>query len=275
MPAPGPSLRPRSRRITHRVERWLRCTERCLPPRRGPRSRRRAAEDARASDPRRAVRRAARCVCARGDRAAGARRPRRADLRDGRRGQLQQRVGGDGHPGRRDQGAPEARRARGLSHRRLRCQRRGVGGRPRRHPGQGRRRGRRPLRDVGGRRSVDRRRQGSDARDEPEDLGLRVQLGQLRAVHAGAGSSVPAQAAPPDLGAGGGVHAGRGHRLSDAARLAAQRGRPGRAGPGVGRRRRARIDGDPDRARRRGRGRSRWSRATRRTSSARSSARSA
>jgi hypothetical protein len=128
----------------------------------------------------------------------------------------------------------------------------GSGGRQR----QGRRRGGRPLRHVGARRSVGRRRQGSDAGAVADHLGLRVELGQLRAVHQGAGSPVPAQAAAAHLGGGRGVHAGRRDRLPHAARLAAQRGRPRRPGVDLGRRRRPRLDGDPDRqGRRRARGR--------------------
>ena len=75
----------------------------------------------------------------------------------------------------------------------------------------------------------------------PADLGLRVELGQLRAVHEGPGSPVRAQAGAADVGRGGGVHARRRDRVPHAARLAAERRQPRRSGPGVGRRRRARA----------------------------------
>jgi hypothetical protein len=61
----------------------------------------------------------------------------------------------------------------------------------------------------------------SDARAHPEDLGLRDELGQLRAVHQGAGPPVPAQARAPVVGRGRGLHAGGRDRLSHVVRLAA------------------------------------------------------
>jgi crotonyl-CoA carboxylase/reductase len=45
----------------------------------------------------------------------------------------------------------------------------------------------------------------------------------------------------------GGLHAGRRHRLADAARLGRQRRQEGRRGPDLGRRGRPRLDGHPDR----------------------------
>ena len=96
-------------------------------------------------------------------------------------------------------------------------------GRQGRQEREGRRRGRRPLRHVGPRRSVGRRPATIRCSRRPSaDLGLRDQLGQLRAVHQGAGAPVPAEAEAPDLGGGRGLHAGRRHRLPHAARLAAE-----------------------------------------------------
>ena len=91
----------------------------------------------------------------------------------------------------------------------------------------------------------------------------------------GPGSPVPAQAGAPDVGRGGGVHAGRRDRVSHAARLGAATSSrraircSSGAAPAASARWRSRSRARP------ARGRSRSSRATARTSSARSSARSA
>jgi NADPH:quinone reductase-like Zn-dependent oxidoreductase len=54
-------------------------------------------------------------------------------------------------------------------------------------------------------------------------LGLRNQLGQLRPVHQSAGAAMHAQAQAHELGRSGGLHAGGGDRLADAAWLGRQR----------------------------------------------------
>ena len=64
-------------------------------------------------------------------------------------------------------------------------------------------------------------RRRSDVRPVVQDLGLRDQLGQLRAVHQGAGAPVHAEGEAPDLGRGRGADAGRRDRLPHAHGLAA------------------------------------------------------
>ena len=74
-------------------------------------------------------------------------------------------------------------------------------GRPGRHPLEARRRGRHPLQPE--LRRVPRvQRPRPDGLHAAEDLGVRVQLGQLRRVLQGAGPAAPAQAAAADLGGG-------------------------------------------------------------------------
>ena len=99
------------------------------------------------------------------------------------------------------------------------------------------------------------RRRRPDVRAVVPHLGLRVELGILRAVHEGPGPPVHAQGPPPDVGAGRGPDAGRRDRLPDAPRLAAARRPGGRRRPGVGRGRRPRHHGHPagSRGRRAGR----------------------
>ena len=90
---------------------------------------------------------------------------------------------------------------------------------------------------------------GGDPMYSPQlpHLGLRDQLRQFRPVHQGAGPPVHAQAQAHDLGRVGGLHAGRGDRLADAARLGSELGQEGRRGADLGRRGRPGFDGDPDR----------------------------
>ena len=107
-----------------------------------------------------------------------------------------------------------------------------------------------PLRHVEGRRPVGEGGHRSDVQPDLPHLGLRDQLGQLRAVHPRAGAPVPAEARAPLLGRRGGLHAGRRHRLPHADELAAAHGADGRRRAGLGRRRRPRLPGHPDRARR-------------------------
>ena len=113
---------------------------------------------------------------------------------------------------------------------------------------EGRRRGRHPLRHVEGRRPVRQGRQRSDVRPELPHLGLRDQLGQLRAVHARAGAPVPAEAAQHltwDAAAAYMLVGATAYRMLD--ELAAAHGAAGRRRPRLGRRRRPRLPGDPDR----------------------------
>jgi hypothetical protein len=158
---------------------------------------------------------------------AGARdRPARgAGLRDGRRRQLQQRLGGLGIPidvigARNKKGEPEDFHIGGSDASGI-VWKVGkdvtnvkVGDEVVVHCGM-----------VGPRRPA-RVKAGKDPMYAPSPhLGLRDQLGQLRPVHQGAGPPVPAQAQAPDLGGGGRLHAGGRHRLPHAARLGRQRAR--------------------------------------------------
>ena len=190
---------------------------------------------------------------ARADRGPRARRLRGDRAGDGRRRQLQQRLG-------------LARRARfGLRlrrpprvrppHRRLRCLRRRLEGRRGRHPLEGRRRGRDPLQPglLRGRRGP---RARPDGRPEPADLGLRDDLGLLRPVHQSAGPAAAGEAEEPLLGRLLLLRAHLLHRLPDADGPVQAAGRPQR--PHLGRRRRPRRLRRPAlQSRRRQRGRRR------------------
>ena len=66
------------------------------------------------------------------------------------------------------------------------------------------------------RRPMDRRRRRPDHRAERTDLGVRDQLGELRAVHPGSGSPAAPQIAASQLGRGGRVHAGGSDCISHA-----------------------------------------------------------
>jgi hypothetical protein len=70
----------------------------------------------------------------------------------------------------------------------------------------------------------------SDVLADLQDLGLRNQLWQFCPIHPGAGPAVHAQAQAHDLGRVGGLYAGRGHRLADAAWLGCQLDQEGRRG---------------------------------------------
>ena len=107
-----------------------------------------------------------------------------------------------------------------LPHRRQRRVGRRLQGRQRREEPEGRRRGRRPLRHLGSERPSGEVRHRPDVRPELPDLGLRDQLGKLRAVHQGAGASVPAgRLTHLDVGSSGRLHAGRRDRLPHADRV--------------------------------------------------------
>ena len=122
-----------------------------------------------------------------------------------------------------------------LPHRRVRRVRDRRTGGAGRDPLEARRRGRDPLQPELRRvRRVQRPR--PDGVHAAADLGVRVELGQLRGVLPGAGPAAPAQAAAADVGGGRLLRAHLLHRLPDA-------GRPGpdpagRQRAGLGRRRR-------------------------------------
>ena len=104
------------------------------------------------------------------------------------------------------------------------------------------RRGRGPL-QPGVLRGSRGPRPRSARRPEPADLGLRDELGLVRAVLQGPGPAAAAQAQAPRLGGGRGVRADLLHRLPDADRPLQAPGRPPR--PDLGRRRRPRRVRDP------------------------------
>ena len=176
----------------------------------------------------------------RGDRGPRARRLRGDRPRDGRRRQLQQRLGGARQAGLglRLRRPPRVR----PPHRRLRRLRDRLEGRRGRHPLEARRRGRDPLQPglLRGRRGP---RPRPDGGAEPGDLGLRDDLGLVRPVHQGPGPAAAAEAAQPLLGRVLGLRAHLLHRLPDADRPLQDPGRPQRAD--LGRRRRARRVRDP------------------------------
>ena len=167
----------------------------------------------------------------RGDRGPRARRVRGDRARDGRRRELQQRLGGARAA---RLGVPLPPRG-GPPHRRLRRLRHRLEGRRGRHAVEARRRGRDPLQPglLRGRRGArPRPARGSLA----EDLGLRDELGLVRAVHQGAGAAAGAEAAEPDLGGGRLLRPHLLHRLPDADRPGRAAGRPQGADLGRGRR---------------------------------------
>ena len=206
---------------------------------------------------------------ARGDRGPRARRLRGDRPRDGRRRQLQQRLGGARQAGLglRLRRPPRVR----PPHRRLRRLGDRLEGRRGRHPLEARRRGRDPLQPglLRGRRGP---RPRPDGGAEPGDLGLRDDLGLVRPVHQGPGPAAAAEAAQPLLGRVLGLRAHLLHRLPDADRPLQAPGRPQRAD--LGRRRRSRRVRDPALQGRRARTRSASSPPTRRASWSSSSARS-
>ena len=123
----------------------------------------------------------------------------------------------------------------GPPHRRLRRFRSDLEGRRGRDQVEGRRRGRDPLQPglLRGRRGA---RTGPARRTLPEDLGLRDQLGLVRAVHQGPGAAARAEAAEPHLGGGRLLRADLLHRLPDADRPGRDAGRAQGADLGRGRR---------------------------------------
>ena len=133
--------------------------------------------------------RARRRLPGRGDRGARARRLRGHRPRHGRRRELQQRLGGARQAG---LGLPLPPR-RGPPHRRLGRLGRRLEGRARGHALEARRRGRRAL-QPGLLRGPRGPRPRSAGRALAADLGLRDELGLVRAVHQGPGAAAAAQA---------------------------------------------------------------------------------
>ncbi len=141
-----------------------------------------------------------------------ARQPRRSGSRDGRRGQLQRRLGGAGRAGFR------ARRPQtSLSHRRVRCGGRRLGDRLQGQALAGRRPGRGPLQPG-------RRRRRGMQRRRPDVFGLAAHLGLrdagrfVRAVLPRPGPPVDGAPEAPDVGGKRLLHAYARHRLSHAVR---------------------------------------------------------
>ena len=169
----------------------------------------------------------------RGDRGPRARRLRGDRAGDGRRRQLQQRLGVARQAGL----GLRLRRPRGVRppHRRLRRLRRRLEGRRGRHQVEARRRGRDPLQPglLRGRRGP---RPRPDGRAEPGDLGLRDDLGLVRPVHQGPGAAAAAEAEEPLLGRVQRLRAHLLHRLPDADGPVQAAGGPQRPDLGRGRR---------------------------------------
>ena len=142
---------------------------------------------------------------------------------DGGRRELQQRLGGAGQAG---LGLPLPRG--GPPHRRLGRLRDRVGGRRGRDALEARRRGRRALQPgvLRGRRGPRARPAG---RAVAADLGLRDDLGLVRAVLQGPGPAAAAQAEGAGVGGGRVLRSDVLHRLPDARRPGAAAGRPPRA----------------------------------------------
>ena len=166
-----------------------------LEARRG--ARHAAGDDGGVGDPPGARGRAQGRLPARGDRGARARRVRGDRPGDGRRRQLQQRLGGARQAGLgvRLRRPPRVR----PPHRRLRRLRDRLEGRRGRDQVEARRRGRDPLQPglLRGRRGP---RPRPDGRAEPGDLGLRDDLGLVRPVHQGPGAAAAAEAAATSPG---------------------------------------------------------------------------
>ena len=158
--------------------------------------------------------------------------------------ELQQRLGRARQAGLRLPLPPR----RGPPHRRLGRLGHRLEGRPGRDPLEARRRGRHPL-QPGLLRGPRGPRPRPARRAVAADLGLRDELGLVRAVHEGPGPAAAAQAGEPRLGGGRVLRPDLLHRLPDADRPRAAAGRPTRAD--LGRRRRPRRVRDA--ARRRGR----------------------
>ena len=161
-------------------------------------------------DPRGAPGRAAGGLPARGDGGAGARRLRGHRARHGRRRELQQRLG-RARPARLRLPLPR----RGPPHRRLGRVGDRLEGRRGRHPLAARRRGRHPL-QPGLLRGSRGPRPRPARRAVAADLGLRDDLGLVRAVLQGPGPAAAAQARAPRLGGGRLLRPHLLHRLPDA-----------------------------------------------------------
>ena len=194
--------------------------------------------------PRRARGRADRGLPAGGDGGTAAGRVRGDRAGDGGRRELQQRLGGARQA---DLGLPLPRR--GPPHRRLGRLRDRVGGRRGRDALEARRRGRRALQP-----GVLRGPRGPRARPAggavAADLGLRDDLGLVRAVLQGPGPAAAAQAEGAGVGGGRVLRSHVLHRLPDARRPGAAAGRPPRADLGRrGRPRRVRHPALPARGR--------------------------
>ena len=206
------------------------------------------AHHGRVGHPRGAPGRAARGLPARGDGGARARRLRGHRARDGGRRELQQRLG-RARPAR--VGVPLPRR--GPPHRRLRRLRDRLEGRRGRHALEARRRGRHPL-QPGLLRGPRGPRPRPAGRAVAADLGLRDDVGLVRAVLQGPGPAAAAQAQAPRLGGGRLLRPHLLHRLPDADRPGRAAVGPPRARVGRGRRpRRVRAPARPARRRRGGR----------------------
>ena len=170
---------------------------------------------------------------ARGDRGPRAGRVRGRRARHGGGRELQQRLG-VARQARVGLSLPPRRRA---PHRRLGRLGDRLEGRARRHALEARRRGRHPLQPglLRGRRGP---RPRPARRAEPADLGLRDELGLVRAVLQGPGAAAAAKARAPRLGGGRLLRPHVLHRLPDAHGPVLAAGRP--QGPDLGRRGRPR-----------------------------------
>ena len=157
---------------------------------------------------------------------------------DGRGRQLQRRLG-------RARPADLAlRRAQGaLSHRRLGCRRRGLGGRRQGEALEGRRRGRHPLQPGRRRRRGMQRRRSRCSRPRSASGATRRRTAPSPSSPRVQAAAAHAAAAPPDLGRERLLHADARHRLPHAVRPppAYPAARPQRAG--LGRFGRHRLDG--------------------------------
>ncbi len=162
------------------------------------------------------------------------RRGRGAPPRDGRRRQLQRRLGRA-----RPAGLHPRRAQASLPHRRLRCLRHRLGDRQQGAPLESRRRSHRPL-QSGRRRRRGLQRRRSAAVALAAHLGLRDAGRLVRAILPRAVAPIDAQADASDLGRIGLLHAHPRHRLSHAVRPFAAHAQARRQCAGVGRLRRAR-----------------------------------
>ncbi|CAA7618738.1 PKS protein (fragment) [Magnetospirillum sp. UT-4] len=198
-----------------------------------------AEADVRLGHPQGAPRHARHRHAGRGGRDPRDRSARGADHGDGRRRQLQRRVGGAGQADlsvRLPQGA--------LSHRRLGCLGHRLGGGRQGEALEGRRRSGGPL-QPGRRRRRGVQRRRPDVLAQPAHLGLRDPRRLLRPVRPRPGAAADAPPQAPDLGRERLLHPDARHRLPHAVRPppAHPAARPQRAG--VGRGRRPGVHGDP------------------------------